>query len=166
MDKLGERLAFEHAGARLYEALLAKHRAYGSFDGGPSADDLVAVPRGHRVAELADDECWTALAQLAQQDGHENLANRCREATGHERDHLRKVRTWIATGQGRTVADADGAEMPEVMEGEEFTFAADSPVDREGYAVSEEERAEGGDSDAQGSQTSRSSKARSPRRRR
>jgi Rubrerythrin len=219
MDKLGERLAFEHAGARLYEALLSKHRAYGSFDGGPSAEDLLHIlteeyehaelltdaikelggdptaltpaanlavtisaglpqvlsdPRTNllqsleaiMVAELADNECWTALAQLAQQDGHDNLANRCREATGHERDHLRKVRTWIATAQGRTGADPDGAEMPEVTEGEEFTFAADSPVDREGYAVSEEERAEGGVSEAQGSQTSRSSKARSPRRRR
>lgn len=31
MDKLGERLAFEHAGARLYEAMISKHRAYGSF---------------------------------------------------------------------------------------------------------------------------------------
>ena len=43
MDKLGERLAFEHAGARLYEALLSKHQAYGSFAGGPSADDLLHI---------------------------------------------------------------------------------------------------------------------------
>jgi hypothetical protein len=43
MDKLGERLAFEHAGARLYEALLSKHRAYGSFEGGPTGDDLLHI---------------------------------------------------------------------------------------------------------------------------
>jgi hypothetical protein len=43
MDKLGERLAFERAGARLYEALLSKHRAFGTFDGGPSADDLLEI---------------------------------------------------------------------------------------------------------------------------
>jgi hypothetical protein len=43
MDKLGERLAFERAGARLYEALLSKLEAYGPFDGGPSADDLRKV---------------------------------------------------------------------------------------------------------------------------
>jgi ferritin-like protein len=216
MDKLGERLAFEHAGARLYEALLSKHRAYGSFDGGPSAEDLFHIlteeyehaelltdaikelggdptaltpaanlavtisaglpqvlsdPRTNLlqsleaivVAELADNECWTALAQLAQQDGHDDLADQCREAIGHERDHLRRVRKWIAAGQGRTAQEGDGAEMSEATE-EEFTFAADSPVDQEGYAVSEEERAEGGDSEAPGPQTGRSSKARSTRR--
>jgi rubrerythrin len=40
MDKLGERLAFERAGTRLYEALVSKHEAFGSFPGGPSRDDL------------------------------------------------------------------------------------------------------------------------------
>ena len=43
MDKLGERLAFERSGTRLYEALLAKHNAFGSFSGGPSEDDLEHV---------------------------------------------------------------------------------------------------------------------------
>jgi len=215
IDKLGERLAFEHAGARLYEALLSKHQAYGSFDGGPSGDDLLHIlteeydhaelltgaikelggdptaltpaanlainisaglpqvlsdPRTNLlqsleaivVAELADNECWTALAQLARQDGHDDLADRCREAIGHERDHLRRVRMWIAAGQGRTAQEGDGAEMSEATE-EEFTFAADGPVDREGYAVSEEERAEGG-SEERGPQARRSSKARSTRR--
>jgi rubrerythrin len=46
-DKLGERLAFERAGVRLYESLLAKLRADGGFDGGPSAEDL---------EEIRDDE--------------------------------------------------------------------------------------------------------------
>jgi ferritin-like protein len=192
MDKLGERLTFEHAGARLYEALLSKHRAYGSFEGGPSAEDLLHIlteeyehadllsgaikdlggdptaltpaanlamnisaglpqvlsdPRTNLlqsleaivVAELADNECWTALAQLASQAGKDELAQECGEAIEHERDHLRKVRMWIAAGQGRVAADGDGAEMPEA---DEYTFSEDSPVDREGYAVSEEERAE------------------------
>jgi len=40
MDKLGERLAFERTGTRLYEALVSKHEAFGSFAGGPSRDDL------------------------------------------------------------------------------------------------------------------------------
>jgi hypothetical protein len=62
------------------------------------------------------------------------------------------------------VADGDGAEMPEVADGEEFTFAADSPVDREGYAVSEEERVEGGDSGADRPRAGRSAKRRSTRR--
>jgi ferritin-like protein len=217
LDKLGERLAFEHAGARLYEALLSKHQAYGSFDGGPGGADLLHVlteeyehadllthaikdlggdptaltpaanlavtisaglpqalsdPRTNLVqsleaiivAELADNEGWTALAQLAQQDGHDDLAEKCREAVGHERDHLRKVRTWIAAGQGRTAADADGAEMPGVTDGEEFTFSADSPVDREGYIVSEEERTEGGESGSERPRTGRSARSRSTRR--
>lgn len=43
MDKLGARLAFERSGVRLYEALLAKHRALGSFDGGPSRTDLEQI---------------------------------------------------------------------------------------------------------------------------
>jgi hypothetical protein len=43
IDKLGERLAFERSGTRLYEALLAKHNAFGSFSGGPTAGDLEHV---------------------------------------------------------------------------------------------------------------------------
>jgi hypothetical protein len=43
LDKLGERLAFERTGTRLYEALLSKHDAYGSFEGGPSRDDITVI---------------------------------------------------------------------------------------------------------------------------
>jgi len=43
MDKLGERLAFERTGTRLYEALVSKHDAFGSFAGGPSRDDLEQI---------------------------------------------------------------------------------------------------------------------------
>jgi hypothetical protein len=43
MDKLGERLAFERSGTRLYEALLAKHNAFGGFSGGPTGGDLKHV---------------------------------------------------------------------------------------------------------------------------
>jgi rubrerythrin len=43
MDKLGERLAFERTGTRLYEALVSKHEAFGSFAGGPSRDDLEQI---------------------------------------------------------------------------------------------------------------------------
>jgi rubrerythrin len=45
MDKLGERLAFERTGTRLYEALVSKHEAFGSFPGGPSRDDLEHILR-------------------------------------------------------------------------------------------------------------------------
>jgi rubrerythrin len=40
MDKLGERLAFERTGTRLYEALVSKYDAFGSFPGGPGKKDL------------------------------------------------------------------------------------------------------------------------------
>jgi len=194
LDKLGERLAFEHAGARLYEALLSKHEAYGSFAGGPDARDLLHIlqeeyehadllqraikalggdptvltpsanlaanisvglpqvladPRTNLlqsleaivVAELADNECWSTLEALARQAGHEDLAGECREAIEHEREHLQNVRRWIAAGQGRHPSAKGGALSPPGS-GEEFTFAADSPVDREGYVVSDEEAAE------------------------
>ena len=41
LDKLGERLAFERTGTRLYEALVSKHEADGGFAGGPTRDELV-----------------------------------------------------------------------------------------------------------------------------
>jgi rubrerythrin len=43
MDKLGERLAFERTGTRLYEALVSKYDAFGGFAGGPSRGDLEHV---------------------------------------------------------------------------------------------------------------------------
>jgi rubrerythrin len=45
IDKLGERLAFERSGVRLYEALISKHDAFGSFDGGPARADLEKILR-------------------------------------------------------------------------------------------------------------------------
>jgi rubrerythrin len=215
MDKLGERLGFEHAGARLYEALVSKHKAYGSFAGGPSMEDLLHIlteeyehadvlkqaikelggdpttltpsanlaanisaglpqvlsdPRTNllqcleaiMVAELADNECWTMLAELAEQGGHDELVLECQQAIGHERDHLRKVRRWIAAGQGREVDasdETDGSEE-EDDQTESFTFTDTSAVDREGYAVSEEEAAEG--SEPRQAKPASSSKRRAP----
>lgn len=43
IDKLGERLAFERTGTRLYEALLSKLDALGTFAGGPSRDDIEEI---------------------------------------------------------------------------------------------------------------------------
>lgn len=43
MDKLGQRLAFERSGTRLYEALISKLEAYGTFDGGPSRAQLLEI---------------------------------------------------------------------------------------------------------------------------
>ena len=115
------------------------------------------------MAELADNECWTALAELAEQAGRQELVEECREAIAHERDHLRKVRLWIAAGQGRTAGDSDGAEMSEGADADEFTFAEDNAVDREGYVVSEEDRAETREA-AGGPEAGKSGKGRSKRR--
>jgi rubrerythrin len=42
-DKLGERLAFERTGTRLYEAVISKHEAFGSFPGGPNRAQLLEI---------------------------------------------------------------------------------------------------------------------------
>jgi rubrerythrin len=154
MDKLGERLAFERTGARLYEALVSKYDAFGSFSGGPSREDLEKIRKdeyGHfvmlrsvieqlggdpttvtpsanlqgtvahgvnmvivdprttllqsleaiLVAELADNACWEALMELAQGAGEETLVQQFEEALLAEQEHLTKVQTWLAAGQGR-----------------------------------------------------------------
>lgn len=43
MDRMGQRLAFERTGVRLYDALIAKWDAYGSFDGGPQRTQLEEI---------------------------------------------------------------------------------------------------------------------------
>ncbi|HEU4409799.1 MAG TPA: ferritin-like domain-containing protein [Polyangiaceae bacterium] len=43
LDKVGERLAFERTGSRLYEAVISKFDAYGTWDGGPGRAELVAI---------------------------------------------------------------------------------------------------------------------------
>ena len=43
IDKLGERLAFERTGVRLYDAVLAKFDAFGSWDQGPSREHLLQI---------------------------------------------------------------------------------------------------------------------------
>jgi rubrerythrin len=43
LDKLGERLAFERTGTRIYEALVSKHEIDGGFFGGPTRKALVEI---------------------------------------------------------------------------------------------------------------------------
>ncbi|XXX73771.1 ferritin-like domain-containing protein [Sorangium sp. So ce134] len=43
LDKLGERLAFERAGSRLWKGVLAKFDALGSFEGGPTRADIELI---------------------------------------------------------------------------------------------------------------------------
>lgn len=43
IDRLGARMQFERTGTRLYDALISKLDAYGSFDGGPSRQELLQI---------------------------------------------------------------------------------------------------------------------------
>lgn len=43
IDKLGERLAYERTGVRLYEALLCKHAAAELHEGGPTVEELEEI---------------------------------------------------------------------------------------------------------------------------
>ena len=59
VDKLGERLAFERTGVRLYESVLTKFDALGSWDGGPTRAQLMQ----NRDEELAHFEMVTQYMQ-------------------------------------------------------------------------------------------------------
>lgn len=59
IDKLGQRLAFERTGVRLYEALLNKFEVEGSWEGGPSREELEL----HRAQELAHFELIRATME-------------------------------------------------------------------------------------------------------
>jgi rubrerythrin len=56
-DQLGARLAFERTGVRLYEALISKVDALGSFKGGPDRTQLQAL--------LNDEHCHFSLLHAA-----------------------------------------------------------------------------------------------------
>jgi hypothetical protein len=53
------------------------------------------------VAELADSTCWETLVELMQQAGESDLVEPFQQAHMKEQEHLQKVRTWVAAGQGR-----------------------------------------------------------------
>jgi len=150
LDKLGERLAFERQGTRLYQTFIQKLEAMPADDEhGPSADELrhicdeeldhfrllqkaitdlggdatamtpsadVAGVISHGVleiacdprttiaqtlqavltAELADNDGWQMLQQLAAELGHSDLEKQCEKALEQEQEHLQNVRSWLA----------------------------------------------------------------------
>ena len=150
LDKLGERLAFERQGTRLYEAFLQKlETAPAEHVNGPSSEDLrhicneelehfkllqkaiteiggdatiqtpsadVAGVLSHGVlqivsdprttipqtlqamltAELADNDGWQMLKELAGKLEYSDLKKECEKAFQEEQEHLEKVRQWLS----------------------------------------------------------------------
>jgi hypothetical protein len=161
VDRLGQRLAFERTGVRLYEGLLATLETYGSWDDGPTASALqqihddelshlttlrdaliglgadptaqtpaadvigvacsglltvVADPRTSLaqsleavlLAELADNDGWDLLVQVATTFDQHAMVDAFVEAQAQEAEHLRQVRAWL---HGYTWRDAN-LELP------------------------------------------------------
>lgn len=149
LDKMGERLAFERTGSRLYEALLAKVQALGGGADGPSLDELTDIyndevrhfellrqaleamgadptvqtpsadvsgvigmgilqvltdPRTSvaqclhaiLIAELADNDGWRMLIDLAESLDQDDMATQFQQALAEEDRHLRQVRGWVS----------------------------------------------------------------------
>ena len=55
------------------------------------------------VVELADNECWESLIELARQSGEETIVEAFERALEEEADHLEDVRAWLAAAQNREV---------------------------------------------------------------
>ena len=161
LDKLGERLAFERTGVRLYDALISKYDAYGSWPGGPLRAELERIreeelahfhllgatidrlggdptavtpsanlagvaskglmqvltdPRNDLaqsmeailIAELADNDCWATLSQLALGFGTDELTAAFDAARENEEQHLALVREWLAARLGAIVSVGTG----------------------------------------------------------
>ena len=162
LDKLGERLAFERQGTRLYEAFIQKlEQAPLEHSVGPSSEDLrhiceeelahfkllqkaitgiggdatVETPSADVIgvlshgimqivgdprttipqtlqailsAELADNDGWQMLGELAGQLGFSDLVTKCEKAFEEEQEHLENVRRWLSE---MTLSEALGEEQ-------------------------------------------------------
>jgi len=148
LDLLGERLAFERTGTRLYDALLVKVDGTAPRPGAPTREQLeeirddearhlavlgdaieslggdstavtpsadvisvagsgwlqaLADPRTTLTealkvvlaAELADNDAWETLVDVAAGLHQEELADQFREAAVEEESHLARVRAWV-----------------------------------------------------------------------
>lgn len=76
-DKLGERLAFERTGVRLYQKLISKLEAFGEYDGGPTRDELLTL--------LNEEHCHVALLKdaIEQLDGDPTAVTPAADVAGN-----------------------------------------------------------------------------------
>lgn len=167
LNKLGERLAFERGGVRLYAAVIDKLPAFGSVAGAPTAAELRVIqaeelrhvdvvrravealggdptamtpaadlggvaatglfqvacdPRAQLadslqallVAELADNDGWTLLLELARGLGQAEMVTEFMRCADAERIHLARVRGWLTAlvMQDAGIAEAAAAPPP------------------------------------------------------
>jgi rubrerythrin len=169
LDCIGERLAFERTGTRLYELLIAKVAGADPRPGNPTkielarirdeelehfqlltsvmeelggdptamtpSADVIAVascgllqvladPRttlneglkAILVAELADNDSWRTLVELASRLELDEIAARFQQALEQEEEHLLLVRSWVNAGTlgdaGLDPTAAPGREVP------------------------------------------------------
>jgi rubrerythrin len=163
LDLIGERLAFERTGVRLYDALLAKLEAAAPHPEGPTSSDLRTIRdqelahfhllagvceelggdstavtpaadiigvassglvkvvtdphttfnqalKAALIAELADNDGWTLLSELANQLDLSEIAEQFDQAAEVEEEHLTNVRNWLE----RSVAGEAGIEFPDM----------------------------------------------------
>jgi rubrerythrin len=161
LDLLGERLAFERTGTRLYDALLVKLEGADPRAGGPTRDQLeeirddelrhfgllrdaietlggdptVVTPSADVIgvagsgwvqaltdprttltealkvilaAELADNDGWESLVEVASGLEQEELSAQFQEAAAEEESHLTRVRAWVTLA----IAAQTGIEPP------------------------------------------------------
>jgi len=87
LDKLGERLAFERTGTRLYQAVVGRFEGFGSVPGGPQAAEL----QRHLAAEARHFELLRQAILAA--GGDPTAVTPCADATAVESHGLMQVLT-------------------------------------------------------------------------
>jgi rubrerythrin len=176
LDLLGERLAFERTGTRLYDALLVKLEGADPRPTGPTREQLegirddetrhfgllrdaieslggdptVVTPSADVIgvagsgwvqaltdprttltealkvvlaAELADNEGWETLVEVASGLEQEELATQFSEAAADEESHLTRVRAWVMLA----VSAQTGIEPPPMAVGDGGARSAPAP---------------------------------------
>jgi hypothetical protein len=69
------------------------------------------------TAELADNDGWEMLQQLASELGQDELEKHCEKALEQEREHLQNVRSWLANMTLDEALAFEGVEETEAAAG-------------------------------------------------